>query len=108
MTQDANAPALPPLPEPAQVSYVTDSVMRRHEVRSFTASQTLAFGQQCRDEARAQVANELLAEIALEGFGCACEPNVQCSTCRARIMLTKALGPFIRALKTTPPQGEPR
>ncbi len=31
----------PPAPEPAQISYVTDSVMRSLEVRSFTERQLL-------------------------------------------------------------------
>lgn len=34
---------LGPLPEPAQISYVTDSVMRSHEVRSYTAGQMRAY-----------------------------------------------------------------
>lgn len=44
---DKSAPletgGLPELPEPAQVSYVTDSVMRSYEVRSFNADQMRAY-----------------------------------------------------------------
>ncbi len=34
---------LPPLPEPSQTSHVTDSVMRKLEVRTFTADQMQAY-----------------------------------------------------------------
>ena len=37
---------LGPLPEAAQIAYVTDSVMRSHEVRSYTASQMRAYAAQ--------------------------------------------------------------
>lgn len=36
---------LPQLPEPDQISYVTDSVMRKYEVRSFTDGQMHAYAQ---------------------------------------------------------------
>ena len=100
------SPALPPLPDCDIPSWRIEGA---EDFCDYFKEATLrAYGQQCRDEARAQVANELIAEITLEGFGCACEPNVQCCTCKERSVLAKALGSFIHALKTTPPQGEPR
>ena len=48
---------------------------------------------------RKAFADELAAEMTLDGFGCACEPRKQCGTCRARDVLTKALSPMLRRLR---------
>jgi len=48
---------------------------------------------------RKAFADELSAEMALDGFGCACEPRKQCGTCSARDVLTKALSPMLRRLR---------
>ena len=48
---------------------------------------------------RKAFADELAAEMTLDGFGCACEPRKQCGTCRARDVLAKALSPMLRRLR---------
>ena len=48
---------------------------------------------------RKAFADELAAEMTLDGFGCACEPRKQCGTCHARDVLTKALSPMLRRLR---------
>ena len=37
--------------------------------------------------------------MALEGFGCACEPAFKCGTCQARDTAKKVLGPLLRTLR---------
>lgn len=38
---------------------------------------------------------ELREAIDLDGFGCACEPKIQCGTCKARDVLRKVIGPIV-------------
>ena len=47
---------------------------------------------------RRSIAAKLRAEMELDGFGCACEPQRQCNTCNARSVLSKVLGPLAKQL----------
>jgi hypothetical protein len=55
---------------------------------------------------REKMLADIRAEIALEGFGCACTPNKSCGTCIARRTLLCALDPLLRryeaAIRTEP------
>lgn len=46
-------------------------------------------------ELLAELIGELRKLIDLDGFGCACEPKVQCSTCKARSIYWKGLAPLV-------------
>lgn len=48
---------------------------------------------------RKRLAVELRETIALEGFGCACMPQVQCGVCKARSVLVRALTPTLKNLE---------
>ena len=49
---------------------------------------------------RERITTKLSVALALEDFGCACEPTYQCGTCKARDILDKALGPLLRELRS--------
>jgi hypothetical protein len=53
-----------------------------------------------RKQERERITTELSVALALEDFGCACEPTYQCGTCKARDILDKALGPLLRELRS--------
>ena len=42
---------------------------------------------------------ELEDALSAEGFGCACMPDYQCKTCRARALLEQHMGPAVRRLR---------
>jgi hypothetical protein len=48
---------------------------------------------------------ELQEAISLEGFGCACTPDANCTTCRARVVLSRVVQPILdkHAALTQPP-----
>ena len=47
---------------------------------------------------RQSLAAKLRAEMDLDGFGCACEPQRRCNTCNARSVLSKVLTPLAKEL----------
>lgn len=60
-----------PLPEPALTSYVTDSVMRSIECKSWTADQMRAYGDAREAAARERCANLCDDMTLYTGFDCA-------------------------------------
>ena len=86
----------PPLPKPLTLSRGDEDGPIQ---LGYTADQMREYARQVLDAERKAFADELAAEMTLDGFGCACEPSKQCGTCRARDVLTKALSPMLRRLR---------
>ena len=86
---------LPPLPMPA--AYGDHGVLPI--AGKYSDVQMREYALQVLDAERKAFADELSAEMALDGFGCACEPRKQCGTCSARDVLTKALSPMLKRLR---------
>lgn len=66
MTPDSSTPTLPPLPEPTVVSYVTDSVMRTHELRTYCAEDMRVYGEACARRAPPAAAEPLSDAVELQ------------------------------------------
>lgn len=69
------------LPEPALVSYLTDAVMRVHEVRSFTAAQMRAYRsaalEQAAEVCERRVRSTPYATPSLDGEAFACAAAIR-------------------------------